>query len=437
MTDRTEAPAAMSPLPGRRGEVVAWTMYDWACSVYSTLQITVIVIYMGLVLPDRWGWVTYGGIIAVATLTGAVLSPVVGALADARNNKRLWLAGTALGGSAAAVVMALVPPSMPWLVAALFFVVHVLFEVSYVPYNGFLPEIADEKTMNRVSAWGYGVGYVGGAVPLLIVLMMAPSGDAPGVAPATEAVADWCRSGLLLLGLWWAVFSVPTLLVLRDRGPKPTTPSPAARAVADAFREVGRTLARIRKYRMLALFLLGYLLYNDGMQTIITQASVFAKHDLNMETGDLAMLILAIQFVALPGALVVGWLADRAGQKRVLVGCLVLLTGICVAALWVTEPKHMWVMGLVFALVMGGTQSVSRAIMGRMTPPERSGEFMGFFSFSGRATSFLGAGVFAGMLALTGAARPAIFTLLVFFVLGWLAVSFVNIDQGRRDALGQ
>jgi len=430
MTNSTEA--AADPPRASRKELVAWVGYDWACSAYSTLQITVIVIYMGLVLPERWGWVTYGGIIAVGTLAGALLSPVVGALADAGRNKRFWLAVTALGGAAAAVVMGLVPPDWPWLVVVLFFFLHVLFELSYAPYNGFLTEIATEEQMNRASAWGYGVGYVGGALPLLVMLLMAPKGN----PPATEVVVAWCREGLVLLGAWWAVFSLPTLWILRDRGgPPEDRPSPG-RAVAGAFREVRRTLGRIRKYRMLALFLLAYLLYNDGMQTIITQASVFARHDLKMQTGELAELILYIQFVALPGALAVGWLADKLGQKPTLIGCLFLLMAICTAAWWVTEPKHFWIMGLTFALVMGGTQSVSRAIMGRMTPPGRSAEFMGFFSFSGRATTFLGAGAFALVLALTDSARPAIFALLAFFVLGWLLVSRVDVERGRRDALG-
>ena len=418
-----EAPPAGAA--GTRAEVFAWAMYDWANSAYSTLSITVIAIYMQrVVLPGKWGAVAYGAAIAVGTLGGAVLSPLVGALADVNRSKRRWLAGTAMGGVAAAVLMALAPPDVPWLVIVLFLAMHMLFEISYVPYNGFLPEIADERAMNRVSALGYALGYVGGGLALLLAMPVIYYGGP--------------RWGIFLLGVWWGVFTLPTLWTLRDRMPRPDRPDPIHRAAAKAFRQVGRTLRSIRSYRILAIFLVAYLLYNDGMQTILTQASTFAIRDLKFSEDDpteLLRLILMIQFVALPGALLVGWCADRFGQKQTLIGCLVVLLAICCTA-WVVRTKsQFWIMGGVFALVMGGTQSVSRAIMGLMTPPERSAEFMGFFSFSGKATSFLGVGLFTLIVALTDSARPAVFAPLVFFLVGWWLVARINVKEGRREAL--
>jgi UMF1 family MFS transporter len=408
--------------PGRPGEIFAWAMYDWASSAYSTLSITVVAFYIAsLTAEAKWGAV-------------ALLSPIVGAMADANRSKRKWLAATALAGAAAAVLTAAVPPSQPWLVVVLFALMHMLFEISYVPYNGFLPEITDERTINRVSAWGYALGYAGGGLALAIALLVVLFNQQLGVPDGS----DQARLGLLLLGLWWGLFSLPTLWILRDRGPAPEKRDMLGTAAREALGEVVRTLRSIRSYHLLALFLLAYLLYNEGVQTIIMQASNFAKLDLGFspdDYGELAALILMIQFVALPGAMLVGWLSDRCGQKPTLIGCLVVLVGICTAAWLVQSKLHFWIMGAVFALVMGGTQSVSRAIMGRMTPPERSAEFFGFFGFSGKATSFLGSGLFALVVAWTGSGRPAIFALLGFFLVGGLIVACVNVEEGRRQAL--
>jgi UMF1 family MFS transporter len=392
----------------------------------------VVAIYIKkVVLPGTRGAVAYAATISVATLAGALLSPVIGALADANRSKRRWLSVTALCGASAAVLTAAAPPSQPWLVVVLFGLMHMFFEISYVPYNGFLPEITDEHTINRVSAWGYALGYAGGGLALGIALLIVLFGKQLGVPEGS----DQARLGLLLLGLWWGLFSLPTLWILRDRGRPPEKRDSLGAATSKAVRKVARTLSSIRSYRLLALFLLAYLLYNEGVQTIITQASTFAIQDLSFSDAELPGVILMIQFVALPGAMLVGWLSDRLGQKPTLIGCLAVLVGICAAAWLVQSKLHFWIMGAVFALVMGGTQSVSRAIMGRMTPPQRSAEFFGFFGLSGKATSFLGTGLFALVVALTGTGRPAIFALLVFFAVGWLIVARVDVEEGRRQAL--
>ena len=423
------------PPPGRPAEIFAWAMYDWASSAYSTLAITVVAFYIAsLTAEAKWGAVAYAASISAATFGGALLSPIIGAMADANRSKRRWLAVTALAGASAAVLTAAVPPSQPWLVVVLFGLMHMFFEISYVPYNGFLPEITDERTINRVSAWGYALGYAGGGLALGIALLIVLFNEQLGVPEGS----DQARLGLLLLGLWWGLFSLPTLWILRDRGGPPEKRDSLGTAARKALGEVARTLASIRSYRLLALFLLAYLLYNEGVQTIIMQASNFARLDLGFspqDYGELAALILMIQFVALPGAMLVGWLSDRCGQKPTLIGCLAVLVRICLAAWLVRTKLHFWIMGAVFALVMGGTQSVSRAIMGRMTPPQRSAEFFGFFGFSGKATSFLGSGLFALVVALTDTGRPAIFALLVFFVVGGLIVARVNVEEGRRQAL--
>ena len=320
-----------------------------------------------------------------------------------------------------ASVTGLVPMRVKW---------RLFFELSLGFYNGFLPEIADEHSMNRVSAWGYALGYLGGALALLLAIGLMVWGRALGLPEDS----DQLRAGILVMGLWWGLFTLPTIWILRDRGAHPVRRPPAARLVAGAFSEVGRTLRSVRHYRMLAMFLLAFLLYNDGIQTVFSQAPTFAIKILDFQKEELIRLVLLIQFVALPGAMLVGWLADRFGQKRVLMTCLGIWVALVTSAYFVETKTQFWMLGMILALVMGGTQSVSRAIMGMMTPASRTAEFFGFFNLSGRATGFLGPFIFGAIIAAYDSARLAVLSLIVFFILGWIVAGLVNIEQGCREA---
>ncbi len=442
---------------GRPREIFAWAMYDWANSAYSTLSITIVFGYLTAVVfraDDTWGPTIYAWCFSLSMLTAALLSPIVGALADANRSKRKWLALTALGGAAAAVTMALIPPqgfggpdattnglsttgptsASCWLIVGLFVLMSLMFELSLGFYNGFLPEIANEQTINRISAWGYGLGYLGGALALVAALLVKTFGPSLGL----PTLSDQLRVGILILGLWWGLFTLPSLWILRDRGRPPKQALPAGKALAKAAGEVGHTIKNVRRYKMLALFLLGFLFYNDGIQTVISQASTYATKtpELSFDTSELALLILMVQLVALPGALLVGWLADRLGQKPTLMICLAVWVALLLSAYCVGSKLQFWALGVILALVLGGTQSVSRAIMGRMTPPKRTAEFFGFFNFSGKATSFFGPFLFGLVYQLSGGnTRPAILSLLLFFLVGWAVVGWVNVQRGRDQVL--
>lgn len=427
----------------RRREEIAWAMYDWASSAWSTIQITIAVGYLTQVVfakdagyDEKTGGFIYAYAIGISMFLAAIASPVVGALADAHGNKRTWLIGATCLGAGSAMLMGLVPTNQAWLVATMFFFTNLGFELCWGIYNGFLPEIADDKTMNRVSAWGFAFGYVGGGLMLLIALLLYNNHEALNLT-----AAGVLRLSLAVMGLWWLVFSLPAFLVLRDR----RRPSVERRTVVAegqaAFRQVFTTLKNLRSYSMLSLFLLGFLFYNDGMQTVISQASVFAQDVLSMDVGELSKMILMVQFVSLPGALIVGKLSDWIGAKTMLHLNLAVWVGLLVAAFFVTTKAQFWVMAAVLALVMGGAQSVSRAIMGFMTPPSRAAEFMGFFNLSGRAVSMLGPIVFSTVnmvcskmgLDSATSAHYALTSLLVFFIVGWLLITPVNIARGRQQ----
>jgi UMF1 family MFS transporter len=417
-----------------RTEILAWATYDWANSAYSTLLITVVLHYIQQVaLPGNVrGPIVFAGSIAVSMFLVAVLSPIVGALADANRSKRRWLAATALPGAGAAIALALVPTGNVWLVVPLLVAMNVLFDLAMVPYNGFLPEITDETSINRVSALGFAMGYLGGSIPLVLAAMVVYFGDRLGVPD--PALQD--RIGILLLGLWWGGFTLPVLWVLRDRGEPPLQRQPMHTAVRRAVVQVGHTLRKVRVFPHLSVFLVAYLIYNDGIQTVITQANTLSTKEFHFPLLDLCGLVLVIQLVALPSALLVGRLADRFGQKSTVTGCLTVWIGLLVAVMFIETKGQLWLLAVGLALVLGGTQAVSRAMMGLMTPAAHSAEFFGFFNLSGKAASFLGPAQFALVVWLTGGnTRWASLSLLVFFLAGLFLIRRVNVDEGRRQAL--
>lgn len=421
----------------RPAEIFAWAMYDWANSAYSTVSITILVKYIQHgVFPEETYGKTTGAVIwawgiAASMFLSAILSPVTGAVADANASKRKWLASTALGGAAAAIGLGLVPPDWPWLVVAFFFLTSLLFELSLGFYNAFLPEIADDRTMNRVSAWGFALGYLGGALPLVLAVGLFTLGDRVGI----HGSLNQARVGLVIMGLWWGIFTLPAIRILRDRNAPPEQKTTTIQAGRQAIRQVLGTIQNVRRFKMLALFLLAFLFFNDGVQTVISQASTFAIQELDFTQNDLIGLILMIQFLAIPGSLLVGWLGDHLGQKPTLVLCLAVWVGLLTSAFFVHSKLPFWILGAVLAMVMGGVQSVSRAIMGMMTPERNSAEFFGFFNLSGKATGIFGTFLFGLTILLTHSPRYAIVSLLVLFLLGWALMTRVDIGEGRRQAL--
>lgn len=421
--------AALAPKATRR-EIFAWALYDWANSAYSTLSITVLVLYIKKdVLPGNPGTLLVGLGLGITTFASALLSPVLGAIADANGSKRRWLGLTAFSGAIASMLMFFTSAEYAWAMVVLYVVSLMGMELSQTFYNAFLPELARDDQMDRVSAFGYALGYVGGGLALAIAASLFVVRERLGLS---EVACE--RAGLLLMGVWWAVFTLPAVLVLRDKTHGGGEPQPFLQAARIAFGNIGHTLKNIRSYRMLTIFMLGFLIYNDGVQTVISQSSVFALERLGMTALELLGVVLLIQFIAFPGALAVGRLAERFGQKMVLIGCLATWTAILACSFLVSEKWHFWCMAGVAALVLGGTQSVSRSIMGLMTPPQHTGEFFGFFNFSGKATSVLGPSFFSVVLTATKSPNLALASLLAFFIVGWAIIAPLNIAEGQRQA---
>jgi UMF1 family MFS transporter len=412
-----------------RRETLAWCCYDWANSGYTTLFITVFVVYLQQVVFDSQtsgmtGAVVWAWSVSVSMLAGAVLSPVIGAVADARAGKRTGLALSAFGGSLACLAMAVVPSSQTVLIVTCLVVANICLQLSVTLYNGFLPEIASDAEINRLSAAGMGCGYLGGGLALLLAMLLL------NYATSLGDSAVRLRVCIFLTGVWWAVFTLPTVWILRDR-PRSTVSATVLKAAGTAFHDVMETFRKILRNRVLLWFLIAFLVYNDGVQTVISQASTFALQELKFTDRGLVAVVLMVQFVATPGAILVGWMADRFGRQQALVVCLVVWIGLLVSAWFVRSQTHYWFMAAGVALVLGGTQAVSRAIMGSLTPRGQEARYFGFFNLSGKATSFLGTFFFGLIVAMTGSARLSIVNLLVFFTIGlWIIMRLKLPDAG-------
>lgn len=423
-------PSANSLRSQRRRDVVAWYGYDWANSGYTTLMITVFAVYIQRTVfttetSGSTGAVVWAWTVAISMLVGALLSPIAGALADARAGKRVGLALTAFGGSGACMAMAIVPPNQAWLVTFFLLVANICLELSLTFYNGFLPEIANEEEINSVSSAGMGWGYLGGGIWLALAMLLLSFGQSLGLGDGSQLL----RICIFLTGVWWLVFTIPATVLLRDQK-REKSAATILQAGHSAFHDVLDTLKQIRVQRTLLLFLIGFLFFNDGLQTVISQSSTFAMQELRFTDRELVGVVLMVQFVAMPGAILTGWVADKLGRKTTLLLCLGVWIGLLGSAWFIQSKTAYWLMASGVAIVLGGTQAVSRAIMGVLTPPQQEARYFGFFNLSGKATSFMGTFVFGLIVALTGSSRLAIVNLLIFFVIGLGFVWRIDLKRG-------
>lgn len=410
-------------------------MYDWANSAYATV-ITAAVLppfffsYYTTGLNPRLSTPLYAALAALAMFLAALLSPMLGALADHRRALKKFLAAfTALGALATACLSAV--GRGQWHAAALLTVLGGIGAgCTEVFYQALLPHIAAEEDVDRVSAAGYALGYVGGGLLLAInvVWMLWPA------AFGMRDVETATRYSLLSVGVWWGVFSLP--LFLRVPEPRRACGAAAAEAgsaVRTAFARLARTFREIRQYRDLLLFLLAFWLYNDGIGTIIKMATLYGA-SLGLEFRHLVMALLLTQFVCVPFSFLFGALAGRIGVKNGIHLALATYALIAGLGFLMTRTWHFYALAAMVGTVQGGAQALSRSLFARMVPKDRSGEFFGFFSVSSKFAAIMGPALFAVVTYLSGSGRLAILSLVLFFVGGMALLSLVHVERGEAQA---
>jgi len=437
--------AAALPRPQRRREQRAWYVYDWAASAFST---TVITVFLGPYLTDiaeaaadPGGMVHVLGLslrpgavfswtISVSVLLSAVLMPLVGALADRTQRKRELLGLFAYIGAVATMAMYFVEGERFLLGAVLLTVANVAFSVSIVVYNGYLPEIALPDERDAVSSRGWAFGYLGGLILLIANLVLFLQHDAYGLTEG-EAV----RISLLSAGAWWGVFTLlPVAVLRRHRTVEPI--APGATVVSAGFGQLMHTIKELRRYPKTLGFLVAFLLYNEGIQTVISHASLYGAEELGLEQATLIGAIVLVQLVAFVGALALGRLAGRYGAKKaVLGGLLIWMLALGFGYMLPAEaPVPFYVLAALIGFVLGGTQALSRSMFAQMIPAGREAEYFSLYEITDKGTSALGPAFFALAFQFTGSYRISIIFLLVFFLSGFAALLRVPVGAAIQEA---
>ena len=409
----------------------AWSMYDWANSAFATtIMAAVLPVFYASVaganLPGNRATVYWGYTTSIALLIVAILSPVLGAMADFRGAKKRYLTGFALLGIAGTALLFFVTTG-DWLQASIFFIIgNIGFAGANVFYDSLLPHIARPDEIDQVSTKGYALGYLGGGILLAInlaMIMLAPE----------DLTVLMTRLSLLSVAIWWLIFTIP----LWKRVPEPPRRILAGEedlSPANAgFKRFFQTLREITKYRDLFLFLVAFWLYNDGIGTIIKMATIYGA-EIGIGQTDLIGALLMVQFVGIPFAFGFGWLAKKIGTKQSIYLSLIVYTLIAIMGYFMQYAWHFWLLAFAVATVQGGSQALSRSLFGRMVPKSKSAEFFGFFSVSAKFAGIAGPFIFAVVGQLMGQSRLSILSLVIFFILGILILSRVNEKEGVRVA---
>jgi UMF1 family MFS transporter len=515
----TQTPNSNSDLPpitqNNKREIRGWAMYDWANSAFST---TVGAVFLGPYLsslveaaakasPD--GQARFFGIpvapdsflpfaISFSVILQAGFLPILGAIADYSNNRKPLMQLFATIGALATIGFFFVEGALWWLGGILFVIANLAFGAAIVFYNAYLPDISSPDQRDRVSSFGWAMGYLGGGLLLILNLIVFLGREALGLSGGLAV-----RINLASAGVWWLLWAFVTWRTLRARGATRALPA-GENIFGVAFKQLehtmetpARTIAVLflsplvliplvfyvianagidvqwaflaclgpiimlgiflwRKGRTLpqtARYLLSYLIFNDGIQTVIGVAAVFAaarisRGGLEMPTARLTLLVLMIQFVAFLGALAFGWLAGRLGTKRALMLSLLIWSGTVIYAyfgmqnfalssLGIPQAElEFWVLGACIALVLGGSQALSRSLFSQMVPKDKEAEFFSIYEISERGTSWMGPFLFAAVNQSLGNLRPAILSVVIFFVVGLILLVGVNVKRAFAEARG-
>lgn len=440
--------AAAPPPPGLAGsraslrEQRAWYVYDWANSAFSTSVVTVflgpyltslaraaasadgLIHPFGIPVAPQAYW-PY--LVSLSVLLQVFFLPVFGALADSSRCKREMLAALAWTGSAATTAMFALGPGAYLAGGALFLAANIAFGGSIVIYNSFLPEIAAPEERDRVSSRGWGIGYLGGGLLLAAHLALFTNAEAWGLSTG-QAV----RIALATSGLWWGLFTLIPVAGIHNRGLRKPARGPL---IASGFGQLARTLRDLRLYPQTLLFLAAYLIYNDGIQTVINMATQFGSEELKLPLKTLTAAILITQFVAIAGALGFDRLAVRMGSRKAIMWSLTVWLGTLVYVYrFVHTGAQFIAAAALIGLVLGGTQALSRSLYSFLIPPGREAEYFSLYEISDKGTSWLGP-LFLGLtLQWTGSFRLAILSLVVFFLAGLALLSRVDARRGALAA---
>lgn len=425
--------------------VFGWAMYDWANSAYITTFAAIVAAFFTAVIVPDGGYNGYSGqtlwsaVISIGAIVLFLAMPVLGAVADYASAKKIFLRVFAWFGAAMTVALPFIPNGSVVLFLFVVLLTQIGFVAANVFYDGFLPDISTDDTIDKISSKGYALGYIGGGIYVLLALVLILLSGEDSLTGLSEETAS--RIGIGGAGIWWFGFSIFSLRRLPDETVAEELPEEyrgGSRWMGLARLGFGRTVATARKlagFKQLMLFVLAFLFYNDAVQTVITVTGAYAEETLGLGTTEIIIVFLIVQFVAFFGALMFGALAGRVGTKGAILASLVVWVAVAVVAYFLPEGEALplYGLGVVVGFVLGGVQALSRSLYGSMIPEEASAEFYGFFSVFSKFSAIWGPLVFALVSNATGSGRAAILSVVAFFIVGFVLLSLVNVEEARSS----
>lgn len=414
--------------------VRSWCMYDWANQGFPTIVISFLysAYFATQIAPNAdAGLLLWSRGVVVSSILIALLSPILGAVADRGGSRKRWLLATTYMCIVATALLTFVRPGQANAVAwalAIFVVANVAFEVSMVFYNAFLPDLAPASHIGRISGFGWALGYAGGVICLIVALFAFVGLRVDPWLPLPTEEGFNIRATNLLIAGWYLVFSLPLFLTV-----------PESKGVASgvdirgALRDLKRTFQQIQQYREVVKFLIARIVFNDGLVTVFAFGSIYAASVFDMGVAEILVFGIVINVTAGIGAWAFGFFDDRMGGRNTVLVSIVALSVAVLIAVVAPNKTWFWVAGVLLGIFAGPNQSASRSLMGRFVPQRHQTEFFGLFAFSGKATAFLG----PWLLGTVGAAfgqRVGVSTIIAFFVVGGLALLSVNEEKGIEAA---
>ena len=422
--------------------IFGWCMYDWANSAYVTTVVAGILpaYFAGVVVgPDGinfgsfqtsaiavWGFTT-----SLAAFLAFIMAPVLGAIADFSATKKRFLLSFAYGGALCTLLLYFCESGDVIATLFLFLLAQIGFIGANVFYDAFLPIIARPEEMDAISGKGYSYGYLGGGIQFALSLVLIAAHDSFGITQTTAA-----RIAILCAAVWWAVFTLFTAKYLQEERRHTVVIPEQYRNKRAAKLRIGisrtwKTAQHVGQYRHLVLFLVAFMLYNDGIETVILMATIYGTEELRLSSTTLMVTLLLIQLVAVVGAFSFSKLSNRLGTKRAIMISLVVWSGVVIYAYVIRTAVEYFALGIVVGIVLGGSQALSRSYYGSMIPADSSAEFYGFYTVFSKFSAIWGPSVFALITQWTGSSRLAILSLVSFFVLGLVLLYFVDERKAR------
>ncbi len=412
---------------------MSWAFYDWANSAFSTIVITA---FFPILFGSYWfngtgseNTTTPLGIAnAVASLIVVILAPILGAIADRGGLKKRFLVMFLIIGVFFVSLLSFINQGQWQLALVVYVLSFVGFASANVFYDSMLVDVSSDEKLDITSALGFSLGYLGGGIALLGCVVFA-SPEKFGIERVTSV--DEIVMVFVFVGLWWACFSIPLMLGVKES--RPEQKIPLGQAISQGMKQLTHTFNEIRKLRVVFMFLLAYWLYIDGVDTIIAMAADYGFR-IGFDQGDLFMAFLVTQFVGFPAAILYGKLGEKLGAKSGLIIAIAVYVGVTIYAYFMDEVKDFYVLAIIVGLVMGGIQSLSRSFYARIIPKNKAAEFFGFYNMLGKLAAVLGPLLMAVISQATGSPRLSILSIIVLFIAGGTLLYFVDEKEGIKMA---